>query len=379
MTEQISKRFIVLDSWRGIAALLVAFGHMKTNGGLTALALSSTSYRFVDFFFILSGFVIAHSSTQRLTSGWRNAAPFLTNRLARLWPLHLFVLFFFLVHQITLLSANYYGIVVEPQAFSEGFSAKYLPANIFLIQAWDILPESSWNKPAWSISTELFAYIVFALTCVIARHQSWVIMTIFASACTLFIMVHPEIMGATYSFALVRCMAGFGTGVLAYQVYKYLQKIELPLPTLLELLTVIAIVLTVVVTPQKFGWLVLPVFFCAVLVFSLEQGNISRLLLHRSFVFLGERSYSIYLIHAFIALGIFSIASVFQFIGTLPNGKTGIILPFLLSDLLIIVFLLMSVVVSHFSFLLIERPGQRFGRNIIKWQKDESADEHRML
>ena len=379
MTERPSKRFIVLDSWRGIAALLVAFGHMKTNGGLTALALSTTSYRFVDFFFILSGFVIAHSSTQRLTSGWRNAAPFLTNRLARLWPLHLFVLLLFLVHQIILLGANFYGIVMEPQAFSEGFSTKYLPANILLIQAWDILPESSWNKPAWSISTELFAYIVFALTCVIARHQVWIIMTIYASACTSFIIVHPEIMGATYSFALVRCMAGFGTGVLAYQVYKCLRRIELPLPNLLELLTVIAIVVTVVVTPQKFGWLVLPVFFCAILIFSLEQGNISRLLLHRSFVFLGERSYSIYLMHAFIALAVFSIAGVFKFIGTLPNGKTGIILPSLLSDLLIITFLLITVAASHFSFVLIERPGQRFGKSIIKWTKNDSVDKRTKL
>jgi peptidoglycan/LPS O-acetylase OafA/YrhL len=99
---ELHRRFRVLDSWRGIAALIVAFGHIKTSGWLSTLPLATTSYRFVDFFFVLSGFVIAYSNKDKLYSNPSAIGSFLINRVARLWPLHLFVLGLFLFYQITL-------------------------------------------------------------------------------------------------------------------------------------------------------------------------------------------------------------------------------------------------------------------------------------
>ena len=58
-------RFKTLDSWRGITALLVAvhnFGYPQT----TFVMHSSF---FVDFFFVLSGFVISHAYMDKLKSG----------------------------------------------------------------------------------------------------------------------------------------------------------------------------------------------------------------------------------------------------------------------------------------------------------------------
>lgn len=53
------ERFLVLDSWRGICALLVALFHFPTGSMISQSAFVGSSYLFVDFFFVLSGFVLA--------------------------------------------------------------------------------------------------------------------------------------------------------------------------------------------------------------------------------------------------------------------------------------------------------------------------------
>ena len=60
------ERFLVLDSWRGICALLVALFHFPTSSTISQSAFVGSSYLFVDFFFVLSGFVIASSYGNRL-------------------------------------------------------------------------------------------------------------------------------------------------------------------------------------------------------------------------------------------------------------------------------------------------------------------------
>ena len=59
-------RFEVLDAWRGIAALLVAVYHFQTMHHAAFLPFVRNSYLFVDFFFVVSGFVIAHAYAGRL-------------------------------------------------------------------------------------------------------------------------------------------------------------------------------------------------------------------------------------------------------------------------------------------------------------------------
>lgn len=53
------EHFIALDSWRGICALMLAVYHFPINGWMDTNGLISNSKMFVDFFFVLSGFVIA--------------------------------------------------------------------------------------------------------------------------------------------------------------------------------------------------------------------------------------------------------------------------------------------------------------------------------
>lgn len=54
-------RSLVLDTWRGICVLLVALFRFPTSSMISQSAFIDSSYLFVDFFFVLSGFVIASS------------------------------------------------------------------------------------------------------------------------------------------------------------------------------------------------------------------------------------------------------------------------------------------------------------------------------
>ncbi len=88
-------RFEALDGWRGVCACLVVLFHFNGYSPIYTAPLVRNSYLFVDFFFVLSGFVIAWNYGTRLGS-WPEVRRFLVLRLGRVYPLHLFMLFLFL-------------------------------------------------------------------------------------------------------------------------------------------------------------------------------------------------------------------------------------------------------------------------------------------
>lgn len=366
----LAHRFIVLDSWRGIAAIFVAFGHLKTSGSLSMLSISSTSYRFVDFFFVLSGFVISYSSSQILMRDYSSLLHFFVRRIARLWPLHIFILSLFLLHQIVLFGGNRIGLVSDPVAFSEGFASKYILHNIFLVQAWGVLSEPTWNKPAWSISTEFFAYIVFGLSCFFLKRNIWKVIPAIVFYFFYYVVANPEVMWATYSGALIRCLAGFSIGMLAYRCYMHSIRMALPIFTgcaasFFEVSCVTASFIGIVWLPKDMGGLILPIFALTIFIFSTEKGIVSSFLKKRLFVYLGGLSYSIYLVHAFIALALYSLAATLGCLGKLSDGRTGVLLVGGAADFLIIAYLFFVVLVSSFTYRFIEIPGQSFGKAIL--------------
>src|SRR5260370_10521059 len=83
--------FRVLDSWRGIAALLVALFHLNVYSAIYSLDFFRNAYLFVDFFFVLSGFVITHSYGGRMGTR-ESVGTFAIRRFHRLCALHSIVL-----------------------------------------------------------------------------------------------------------------------------------------------------------------------------------------------------------------------------------------------------------------------------------------------
>src|SRR6266704_3238416 len=96
MLRERAVRFVALDSLRGICAIFVAIYHFSAVSFLSSIPIIKNGFLFVDFFFVLSGFVIAASYGERLKAQFP-ISKFMFLRLGRLYPLHIFVLFLYLI------------------------------------------------------------------------------------------------------------------------------------------------------------------------------------------------------------------------------------------------------------------------------------------
>ena len=156
-------RFEALDGWRGIAALLVALYHLPFINHLYSIPIIRNSFLFVDFFFVLSGFVIAYAYSQRLNNK-KEIGLFIFRRIGRLWPLHVFVLLLFVLMEllkIYVMSKSGGGWEHAEAPFSNEYSVNSLFSNIFLLQSIGLHDELTWNYPSWSISVEFYTYLIF--------------------------------------------------------------------------------------------------------------------------------------------------------------------------------------------------------------------------
>jgi peptidoglycan/LPS O-acetylase OafA/YrhL len=180
MTEQIKP----LTSLRGIAALMIVTHHffrflLPSLGNTTDLYTKfiTNAYLWVDFFFILSGFILTHVYAKTLVYNLNRIKmrQFLFSRFSRIYPLHLFMLLPFIGIELLKLTYNQYqhfkGNLSPdlPQAFSGLYSIPDLIASVFLLQNFTFYPafgdlsfgDTRWNQPAWSISADWLTYLIF--------------------------------------------------------------------------------------------------------------------------------------------------------------------------------------------------------------------------
>src|SRR5271168_3041237 len=123
----------------------------------------------VDLFFILSGFVLTWNYLDRMgpSLSGRAALRFLWLRLARVWPVYLVTLHLAVLWIIFTLHV---GHVPSPDVAN--LTAISYVRQILLVQLWfePFFDGTSWDGPAWSISAEWLAYLLFgALVLVIFR------------------------------------------------------------------------------------------------------------------------------------------------------------------------------------------------------------------
>ena len=118
--------------------------------------LVAKGYLGVELFFVLSGFILCHVYRTSVEERRFRYGEFLWARLARVYPLHL----------ATLAGVGLLGLAAALAGFAIDaniISIEALPANLLLVHAWGFAPVAGWNHPSWSISAEWFAYLSFPL------------------------------------------------------------------------------------------------------------------------------------------------------------------------------------------------------------------------
>ena len=293
-------RFEALDGWRGVCACLVVLFHFHGHSPLYSTGLVRNSYLFVDFFFVLSGFVIAWNYANRLDT-WSGVKRFLILRLGRVYPLHVFMLLCFVAWETLRLATHSEGSFTGPNA-PEG-----VLSNLLLVQSLGIHNGLTWNGPSWSISTEWWSYVIFALVCAWLGMRNVVLLAVALLAPIALLHLSKSGMDTTYDWGLVRCVFGFALGVACCRIYTlaapFARSPGTGMMTFAECAMVFAVVAFVSSAGTSAMSFMAPfVFAAAVLIFAAEGGLVSRVFHSRVLKWLGMVSYSIYLTHFFFVL-----------------------------------------------------------------------------
>lgn len=307
-----------LTPLRGIAALLVLIFHFNLfvmpvlDPALTTLHLRW--YLLVDFFFILSGFIMAH-----VYGGWfaerveKSAFQrYMGARFARLYPLHLLTL---------LWVVGLYGVMVANQVPLAGPPARVLnpaaiPFNLLLLQGFFSERFGTWNTPAWSIGVEWVLYLAFPfmarpLARLSGLGQAALLLAVLAGYA--FLTWHltqpftdPDLPAGfkhqpgtidtlLLPFNFLRGGLGFGLGMLAYRAYRqgWGQAVLKSGAALLGL----GLGLLVLYHVEAYDLLTVWAFPLIILAAVYNTGRAARVLQSRPFQRLGDWSFSMYLVH----------------------------------------------------------------------------------
>ncbi|MBX6324073.1 MAG: acyltransferase, partial [Rhodospirillaceae bacterium] len=291
-----------LTSLRGIAALLVVVFHFRLVVGPSididaGTAFFASGYLWVDFFFLLSGFVIAYAYARDFQPGsLASYGRFLWRRLARIYPLHVFVVLALIPMEAAKYAIGWY----DRPPFAPGSTAGELAAGLALVHSWGLYDHLTWNWPSWSISAEWAAYIAFpALLPLLYRVRVEIapaaIPLLIGGLFALMKLHGRDDLDMTFDLGVPRGLLSFAIGIAAYRLFEAAPaEARGPLSDWLLAggLAWIVVALHLGLHPL----LVVPGFLAAVLFGALADGPVSRLLGAAPLHFLGEISYSIYLV-----------------------------------------------------------------------------------
>lgn len=363
------RRFLVLDSLRGVCACMVALYHLEGNGAISHIGVVRNGFLFVDFFFVLSGFVIAASYGERLAGGF-SIPRFMLLRLGRIYPLHLVMLMVFLTFELAFLFAP--AGLAGRQPFGQSYEPSSFAACLLLIQPFVGPEQVPWNGPSWSIAVEVWTYLIFA--CAFRWLDRWImpICALLAALAAYYLYgLTDRYLNVFHDGALARCLFGFSLGVLGYRLFMH-RRWQLPFAfgSALEIgALAVAIGLLTIAGPTPLSLAVPPLFFLIVPIFAHEAGVVSRLLVRRPFLLVGMLSYSIYMVHLFLEYRLVNLLQIVQKLGhgrwTLidtADGHNHLGGDPLFDDVVSIAMLALIVGCAWMTYRYVEKPAQAWSR-----------------
>jgi peptidoglycan/LPS O-acetylase OafA/YrhL len=270
----------------------------------------------VDLFFVLSGFVIAHSYLDRLGDRPRPAlmGRFLWARFARVWPVWAVVTALFAV----VLTVT--GSAERADSYSAPVTLVHTVKQLLMVQQWgsDSIARTSYVVPGWSLSAEWLAYVCFPVVALLLfrlrRLPWWLLGTMSLLAMSPF-AVTSALHGDDQNLWDIRIAGGFLAGALMNMAVRQL-RVTPTVQRWAGAVAVLAVVELVLVGWWSSSLVGLTKVGAAVLIFpvlvgalALSQGALARVL-SRPIMQLGGRiSYSLYLVHTCLFFVVDTVAS----------------------------------------------------------------------
>jgi peptidoglycan/LPS O-acetylase OafA/YrhL len=308
------RSFVTLDGLRGIAALAVVTRHAPAYFASVSIYVTSDagtpvgpffeSYLAVDFFFVLSGFVLAHAYGRRFREGL-TAVQFMTLRLIRLYPLYLLALAISALLGWRQLAHGETTYI----AFFKNFSTElfFLPSPS-LDDTSALFPL---NVPAWSLFFELLANLGFGLVGVrLSNIKLFVIVLLAGLALSGAVAVGLFGFGAlregsmadgyqwrSFGAGCLRVIYSFFAGVLVYRLW-CLSRPTFKVPPLAVVLLLIAILVAHPPLNYQTAFDLIVTIAIFPIIIWLGAGCVANNPIASIFAWLGLTSYAVYVLQS---------------------------------------------------------------------------------
>lgn len=364
-----------LTGLRIVAAVWVVLFHFRPLFWESAPAFSAAlapvldrGAQGVDLFFILSGFVLTWNYLDKMGRSFSTRATlrFLWLRLARVWPVYLVTLH---LAALWIIFTLYVGHV--PAENVEALNATSYIRQLFLVQLWyqPFFDGSSWNGPAWSISAEWLAYLLFgALVLVVfrvaraTRARNLLLLAVMASLPPVVLLLASGHFYTPWSW-LPRIVMQFTAGALACAAVRKLHPTDRTQRAAgyASILLIAAIVGTLYFfdahPPVKLpdaGGLVDVLFVPLVVTLAIGAGTLPRLLSTRVMIYLGQVSFALYMVHEIVHTAWIWAAKQFELTLT---GTAGVFV--------VLGLLALALGLSCLLYHLVEEPARHWMRRMV--------------
>ena len=285
------KHYTTLEGMRGIGAIYVVLAHGEQLYGAAAPRSASLG---VDFFFVLSGFIVAHVYAGPLDRGLSTLS-FLKSRLLRLYP----------IYMVGILS----GVAVAALSVAVGHDTNlwsYTQPFISLPFAMLLLPSPASDAmfpldiPAWSLFVEAIVSVAIAFRFFRSTAALLATMAIAGTVLAVALATQGDLnvgwSKQTAIFGLARIGFSFPLGMLIHRF-----KDELRVPSWFYVVPMVVLAAVVYADPSGPLRVVFNVvFICAIgpaLVLAGAATNPASAWLNRLFITLGALSYPLYALH----------------------------------------------------------------------------------
>jgi peptidoglycan/LPS O-acetylase OafA/YrhL len=368
-----------LDVLRGVCALLLVFYHADFAFPYRDNVVLRHGSLFVDFFFVLSGFIMFHNYRELPAAS--DVGRFIALRFFRIYPLHLALLLAFLGYECLVLSVvTFAKLPLASPPFSDNNFAAFL-SHLTLLNGFNF-HFLTFNFPAWSISVEFWTYILFAACTWSLTDRPRLTIAAFALASLVGLSYVGTAPYASLTHSddhmFARCVFGFFLGallraVVATQTHA-LPARRGPSGTVLQLASVAIALAVVSDVDEENTWvefLAPPAFALVILCFVLwPETPIVRCCQLRPLLFLGTLSYSLYMVHVLVLR---VVQGVLRF-GIHAPVVDGVIQSSpAIGSAALAGYVGLTIAVSSLTYRFIEDPGRRLGRALVAGTRAKAA------